>query len=497
MPAAGAGENPMNARSWNDEVAEDLREALVVEPRHVYVAESRRRDPHTLEAVWMLAGKERTVHWVGFEELAARRREAGGEPGADHARAVREARSLFAQAAALRATDLHLRLDGERTDVLVRLHGELRALLQTTRYEGERLLRAIYGTMSDVAEPAYSPLEPQDARVARSEHLPPGVHSLRIATGPTVGGAQMVVRFLYVDALDVPADADASAVIGRLGYGGTSAELLLEALERPGGLLVVAGPTGSGKSTTLKYLLEALHRHRPGLNIQSLEDPPEYPIRGVVQVPVLGERGSDRRAAIRAYLRHALRVDPDVLMIGEIRDRETAALAVEASLTGHQVWSTIHANDADTVTARLAEKLAGTGWSRNTRILEDPSVLHTVVYQRLLPRLCSRCRHVRPLSEAVMLPALTRRRLADAGFEPDRPVAMRRPEGCDACHGVGLEGLLVVADVRRGGEDHRGAAALALRAQARALVAAGRVDALDAERAVGPLHPAHGGGCVP
>jgi len=487
----------VSARTKGDDVSEDLRDAVLVDPRHVYVADSRRRDPLTLETVWMLGEEGRAVHWVGFEELAARRRGNAGDPAADHARAVREARALFTQAAALHATDLHLRLGGDRTDVLVRLHGELRALLQTTRYEGERLIRAIYGTMSDVAEPTYSPLEPQDARVARSEYLPPGVHSLRVATGPTVAGAQMVVRFLYEDALDVPADADAARVIERLGYDGASGALLLEALERPGGLLVVAGPTGSGKSTTLKYLLEALHRHRPGLNIQSLEDPPEYPIRGVVQVPVLGEGAVDRRAAIRTYLRHALRVDPDVLMIGEIRDRETAALAVEAALTGHQVWSTVHANDADTVTARLGEMLAGTGWGRNPRILEDPSVLHTVVYQRLLPRLCAHCRHLCPLSDAVTLPALTRRRLADAGFAPERPVAVRRPEGCDACHGVGVDGLLVVADVRRGGQDQSGATTAALRAHALALVVAGRVDPLDAERAVGPLHPAHGGGRVP
>lgn len=477
-------------------IPDDLQGALVIEPRNIYVAESRRRDPQTLEIVWMLTEKERTVHWVGFEELAARRSAATAAPGADHAHAVREAQSLFAQAAALHATDLHLRLWGERTDILVRLHGELRTLLQTTRYEGERLLRAIYGTMSDVAAPAYSPLEPQDARVARSEHLPPGVHSLRIATGPTVGGAQMVVRFLYEDALGVPPEADARGVIDRLGYDGGSGELLHAALDRPGGLLVVAGPTGAGKSTTLKYLLEALHRHRPGLNIQSLEDPPEYPIRGVVQVPVLGEGSADRRAVIQTYLRHALRVDPDVLMIGEIRDRETAALAVEASLTGHQVWSTIHANDADTVTTRLGEKLAGTGWGRNPRILEDPTVLHTIVYQRLLPRLCGACRCLRPLSEAVTLPAMTRRRLADAGFDNDQPVAVRHPDGCDACHGVGVDGLLVVADVRPGGQDHAGEVAPALRARALRLVAEGRVDALDAERAVGPLHPDHGGGQV-
>ncbi|MBX6378148.1 MAG: type II/IV secretion system protein, partial [Clostridia bacterium] len=270
---------------------------------------------------------------------------------------------------------------------------------------------------------------------------------LRVSTLPTLFGEKVVLRILD--------RGRAITDLAALGFPEEELRMYRELIRRPYGMILVTGPTGSGKTTTLVATLHEIND--PSLNILTVEDPVEYQVPGVNQVQVNPKAGLHFADALRAFLRQ----DPNVIMVGEVRDAETAEIAIRAALTGHLVFSTLHTNNAAGAITRLLDMGV-------EPYLVASSVM-AAVSQRLARTLCPECR------EAYTLPEDARERLlVDL---PPGPVTLYRPRGCSACHRTGYRGrtalmelLVVDADLRQlivgrasAGELHQAAVAKGMR----------------------------------
>jgi type IV pilus assembly protein PilB len=258
---------------------------------------------------------------------------------------------------------------------------------------------------------------PQDGRL--SVNYQGRKVDLRIATLPTVWGEKVVARILD--------NSQAHLGLADLGFSEPNYRRFAESYNKPYGMILATGPTGSGKSTTLYATLNLLNK--PDVNVITVEDPVEYRLAGINQVQTNTKAGLTFASALRSILR----CDPDIVLIGEIRDHETAQIAIEAALTGHLVLSTLHTNDAASAVTRLVEMgiepfLVG-------------SAVDAVLAQRLCRSLCHRCRQ--PYEPAPQ-------ELLDIGFPwtEDEPLpTLYRPEGCTSCGGTGYHGRLALHEV--------------------------------------------------
>lgn len=291
--------------------------------------------------------------------------------------------------------------------------------------------------MADASDVNYQPYEYQGARCSNRKdlRLPEGVISLRMQFNPTVyGGRAMIIRILY------DSDDRTRGDIGDLGFAPEQVEDFEFLRAKPFGINIVAGPTGHGKSTTLqRNILAILREHKNNIAVFTVEDPPEYPIPGAVQMPVVNASSSEERAeAFTKAIAAALRSNPDRIMIGEIRDSSSAKLAFEAAMTGHQVWSTLHSNDAITIPFRL----------RDLHVEEykliDPTLLTGLISQRLVRKLCSHCR--RPVINSNDIPHGVLSRLEEAEITVNS-VRIHNPKGCEKCEHTGYSGRTVTAEV--------------------------------------------------
>jgi len=242
-------------------------------------------------------------------------------------------------------------------------------------------------------------------------------YDLRVSIMPTVHGEKIVLRLLDKSNL--------SASIDKLGLDLDTYQQFKAAIDAPHGLILLTGPTGSGKTTTLYSALNELNN--AAYNIVTVEDPVEFQVPGINQMPVKKEIGLTFANALRSILRQ----DPDIIMIGEIRDTETAEIAVEAALTGHQVLSTMHCNDAPGAIARLDEMGIAP-------FLISSSVILTCA-QRLMRRICSHCK------EPVTYPA---KMFQDLGIDPSivDGVTLYRGRGCDRCKDSGYSGRFAIIE---------------------------------------------------
>ncbi len=248
---------------------------------------------------------------------------------------------------------------------------------------------------------------------------------LRVATLPTVWGEKVVMRILD--------NSTAMLKLSDLGFSDDNYERYSRSFTKPYGMILVTGPTGSGKSTTLYATLNIVSR--PEVNVITVEDPVEYRIPGINQVQTNIKAGLTFAAALRSILRS----DPDVVLIGEVRDHETAQIAIEAALTGHLVLTTLHTNDAPSAVTRLVEMgiepfLVG-------------SALDCVLAQRLARRLCSKCKEAYTPAPETLL---------SAGFpwqEGTELPTLFRPAGCSACAKTGYSGRLALHEVMPVTED--------------------------------------------
>lgn len=339
-----------------------------------------------------------------------------GEFVDDDAPIVRYVNLLVTQAITDRASDIHIEPTEHDLRVRYRIDGVLHETQRSPKQiQGGVISRVKIMSDIDIAERR----KPQDGRMSV-------VHNgrkidLRVATLPTVWGEKIVMRILD--------NSTASLDLRDLSFLDHNYETYRDAYTKPYGMILVTGPTGSGKSTTLYATLNAVSR--PEINVITVEDPVEYRLAGINQVQVNPKAGLTFAGALRSILRS----DPDVVLLGEIRDHETAQIAIEAALTGHLVLSTLHTNDAPSAITRLTEMgiepfLVG-------------SALDAVVAQRLARRLCSKCKEPYQPSETEML-------AARFPWVPGEPVPeLYRPAGCVACSKTGYKGRLALHEVMR------------------------------------------------
>jgi general secretion pathway protein E len=346
---------------------------------------------------------------------------------------IRMINALLLQALRERASDLHFEPYEARSVVRFRVDGVLHDVIEPPRALHAALVSRLKIMANlDIAEKRL----PQDGRIALK--LGDKLVDVRMSTLPTGSGERVVLRLLDKDS--------ARLDLAALGMDEATRDVIDRLLREPHGIVLVTGPTGSGKTTTLYASLSRLPRD--SVNMMTVEDPIEYALDGVAQTQVNPHIELDFARALRAILRQ----DPDVIMIGEIRDLETAQIAVQASLTGHLVLATLHTNDATSAVTRLADM--------GVEPYLLASSLLGVLAQRLVRMLCPACRvsHAPSAGEAKLNVTL--------GLPPDQPVWTA--PGCEACNRTGHRGrtgvyeLLPVDDaIRR--SIHDGADELALR----------------------------------
>ena len=328
--------------------------------------------------------------------------EGAADADVEDAPVVRFLHKMLIDAINLGASDLHFEPYEHIYRVRFRIDGQLQEISSPPAIIKEKLASRIkILARLDISEKRV----PQDGRMKlriSAEHA----IDFRVSTLPTLFGEKIVIRILDPNSAKVGIDA--------LGYEDEEKERLLRAVARPYGMVLVTGPTGSGKTVSLYTCLNLLNK--PGTNISTAEDPSEIYMQGVNQVNVNDRVGLNFAVALRAFLRQ----DPDVIMVGEIRDLETADIAVKAAQTGHLVLSTLHTNDAPGTLTRL----------RNMGVapFNIASSVILITAQRLARKLCPKCKKPEQIPEQVLL---------DAGFqreELDGSWTAYQPVGCDACN---------------------------------------------------------------
>ncbi|MCY4487475.1 MAG: ATPase, T2SS/T4P/T4SS family [Deltaproteobacteria bacterium] len=334
------------------------------------------------------------------------------EPGADTT-VVALVDSLMKDAVARGASDIHIEPYEDSVRVRFRIDGVLREVM-TPRHEVKHALTSRIKVMSglDIAEHRL----PQDGRLKLEGAG--GEVDVRVSVLPTRFGEKVVLRLLHRSDLVTSLDG--------LGLDARDRELFTRAMGKPAGMILLTGPTGSGKSTTLYGMLSELNR--PGVNISTAEDPVEYHLAGINQVQTHADIGLTFAACLRAFLRQ----DPDILMVGEIRDAETARIAVNAALTGHLVLTTLHTNDAPSSVHRLLDM--------GVEPYLIASAVTMVAAQRLLRRVCDACRVRAASPEGVP-------KASGAWAEEVRDVEDCRGAGCPECHHTGYRGRAAIYEV--------------------------------------------------
>lgn len=324
--------------------------------------------------------------------------------------------SLIREAKQLGSSDIHMEPYEEICRIRFRIDGVLIERYQLPKDQYPSLVNKVkIQSNLDIAEKRL----PQDGRIFFEEKNPNGKKQkfdIRVSSLPTLHGEKIVMRLLSSNDTDID--------IHRLGFQKEDLDNFLEGVNRPNGMVLISGPTGSGKTTTLYSTLQLLNQ--TDRNILTIEDPIEYTLEGINQVQLKEAIGLNFASAMRTFLRQ----DPDIIMVGEIRDVDTASMAIRASLTGHLVMSTIHTNSAWGIVARLIDM------GVPAYLLAD--TLNTAVAQRLLRLLCPHCKAAKPIEEG----------LFPRNYQvPKKLLTHYIPIGCDRCHFTGYKGRKAVYEV--------------------------------------------------
>ncbi|PHS01871.1 MAG: type IV-A pilus assembly ATPase PilB [Oceanobacter sp.] len=350
---------------------------------------------------------------VGVEDPEAREKEDSQGNGSDDAPIVRFVNKMLLDAIRTGASDVHFEPYEKRYRVRYRTDGILQEVSSPPiNLSGKIAARLKVMSQMDISERRL----PQDGRIKMKISKNKAI-DFRVNTLPTLWGEKIVLRILDPSSAKLGIDA--------LGYEEDQKKLFLDALSKPQGMILVTGPTGSGKTVSLYTGLNILNVE--GTNISTAEDPVEINLEGINQVNVNNKVGLDFSAALRSFLRQ----DPDIVMVGEIRDLETAQIAIKAAQTGHLVLSTLHTNSAAETLTRLA--------NMGVPSFNIATSVSLIIAQRLARRLCSQCKQPADLPKEVLLDAgLTQEQIEHA--------EIYKPVGCEHCN-KGYKGRVGIYEV--------------------------------------------------
>lgn len=350
--------------------------------------------------------------------------------------------NVVARAASQKVSDIHI-VVADSTQIMFRINGMMQTEMEYNKEWGESFVRAAFAS-ADISDANYAQNEFQGAQKLGSTPLrgskgklmlPHNVLAIRLQFNPIAFGTQyLVMRLLYAD--DNP---DGSGDLAALGFGEYEENLFYRLRAVPIGLNIIAGPTGSGKSTTLqRNMIKLLQEKNYEINLITVEDPPEYPIPGARQMPVTNANDEEEKdEQFNKALSAALRSDPDVIMVGEIRALAAAELTFKGALSGHGVWSTLHANSAPAIITRFRDM------GVQPYMLADPELMKGLISQRLFRKLCPHCRV--SVKEKLNMPQVQRLKVALGDFGIENTY-MRGP-GCKFCDGRGIKGRMSVPEI--------------------------------------------------
>jgi type IV pilus assembly protein PilB len=366
------------------------------------------------EALNMLSSDLENVEVIEDDEATGARVDVFElKESADEAPVVKLVNMVLVDAIQKGASDIHWEPYEKVFRIRIRVDGVLHELLSPPkRLEAAIVSRLKIMANLDIAERRL----PQDGRIKlryNNREI-----DFRVSILPTIFGEKAVLRILDKDSLKLDLTA--------LGFDPGSLEQFQAAIKQPYGMILITGPTGSGKTTTLYSAIHTLNA--PDINIMTAEDPVEYNLRGVNQVQINEGIGRTFAAALRAFLRQ----DPDVILVGETRDLETAQISIRAALTGHLVFSTLHTNDSPSTVARLTDM--------GIPPFLVSSALLLIVAQRLARKVCKDCREPYEVDEATLVPY---------GYTPRGAgmVTLTRGRGCAACNATGMKGRVAIYEV--------------------------------------------------
>ncbi len=349
---------------------------------------------------------------------------------------------LVEVAAAKHVSDVHV-VVANNTQIIFRVNGMMAIEQEYNKEWGELFVRAVFAS-ADISDSNYAQNEFQGAQKSGDTPLrgskgklmlPHNVRAIRLQFNPIAFGSQyLVMRLLYADE-----NPDGNGDLGALGFNEYEQDLFYRLRAVPVGLSIVSGPTGSGKSTTLqRNMIKLLMEKNSELNLLTVEDPPEYPIPGARQMPVTNANTEEKKAEeFTKALSAALRSDPDVIMVGEIRALAAAQLTFQGALSGHGMWSTLHANSAPAILNRFRDM------GVETFKLLDPELIKGLIAQRLFRKICPHCRV--PVKERQKDASFQRLRSALGDFGVEKTYI--RGPGCPYCGGTGVKGRMCVPEI--------------------------------------------------
>lgn len=319
----------------------------------------------------------------------------------------------------MNASDIHFEPLKSQLEVKFRIDGQLRTINTINKNLMSESISYIK-VMANMRTDEHN--LPQDGRFTIKDSAETQSLNIRVSIMPTHYGEKAVLRLLSnhisdksLSSLGLPADIE---------------QRLNQSLEHSSGMIIVTGPTGSGKTTTLYHCLEYL-KNRTGLSITTLEDPVEYAISGITQIPIFETKGFDFKRGLRSLLRQ----DPDIIMVGEIRDKETARLAIQAALTGHLVLTTLHTTDTITTIPRLVDM--------GIEPYLITATVKVIISQRLVKKLCSQCKMATVLTDTDR--NQIKQLLPESNL--DMPDQIYASKGCKSCNGSGYKGRIGVYEL--------------------------------------------------
>lgn len=434
------------------ETPEHLRAMLCLTPDGtLYISSSHRANPHVLSFIDRLTRKgatftpkyvpvsliqavyQRLRDDVDVSQRMQRKQRKSVDLKIEATASQQEVINLIREAVSHGVSDIHIRIMRHLAEVWMRCDGIMEKRHEMQAQQGKSLCSTIYQSMCDVADPIYLPEKAQSARLKQEILAPLGLNGARLASRPTDAGCIMVLRLLY--------RKENKPTVSQLGFLPEQEEMFRRMQQRTRGVNIISGATGSGKSTTLEVILSEIMRRRESkINLMTVEDPPEYMISGAVQTPVIYDARASDEEISQAWARSIsdlMRLDPDIAMVGEIRDLSSAKSAFRLAMTGHGVWTTLHANDAIAALARLHDI------GVDLTLVTDPGLITGLASQSLVPVLCEHCKVPIALARAELEVDL----LARIDHRCDVANVHVAGPGCPQCNGRGIRGRTVIAEM--------------------------------------------------